>query len=33
LLAAPVTAGAIVVKLVLAPVEHGRTYTYQELAA
>jgi len=28
-----VTAGVIVDKLVLAPVEHGRTYTYQELAA
>jgi len=27
------TAGVIVEKLVVAPVEHGRTYTYQELAA
>lgn len=27
------TAGVIVRKLVVAPVEHGRTYTYQELAA
>jgi benzil reductase ((S)-benzoin forming) len=27
------TANAIVEKLVAAPVEHGRTYTYQELAA
>ena len=28
-----VTAGVIVDRLVQAPVEHGRTYTYQELAA
>jgi benzil reductase ((S)-benzoin forming) len=28
-----ITASAIVEKLVVAPVEHGRTYTYQELAA
>ena len=27
------TASVIVEKLVVAPVEHGRTYTYQELAA
>jgi len=27
------TAGVIIEKLVVAPVEHGRTYTYQELAA
>jgi len=27
------TAGVIVAKLVAVPVEHGRTYTYQELAA
>ncbi len=27
------TAGVIVAKTVVAPVEHGRTYTYQELAA
>jgi len=28
-----VTAGVIVDRLVLAPVEHGRTYSYQEFAA